>query len=190
MREIFQNIPNLNIFKVLLRLKDKQLEDLLLIFKEVEDNNLPHQYHEVETALRWNILEKQAELLQLIQRYTAVHKERCRVEQELINKYDNFEEKLLEKMSFLNQIYDTTKRENLIREFIVQYTKQNALKNCVTYLQKETETIKRNSEVLNDQLEDHEVCLRNIRSIFPIIFYINNGELFFAYFFIVIAGLT
>lgn len=155
MRKTFMNIPNVNLLKVINNVYSTELDKFLRLVANSEHNGLDENLH-------WTILRKQAELINLIQKYVIVHKKRLAIQYNFERKYDAFQEQLQENLNFINHpLQDVPKHEDLIPDYVLSYMKQNALKHSVDYLKKELNSVKIDSESLAVYLSDHEVSFIN-----------------------------
>lgn len=155
MRKIFRNIPNVNILKVINNVYNNLLDKFTCLVANSEHGGLDENLH-------WKILQKQAELINLIQKYAIVHKKRLAIQYDFERKYDAFQELMQENLNVMNQsFHDIHKYEDLIQNYVLNYMKEKALKNSVDYLKKELNSVKIGSESLALYLSDHEVSFIN-----------------------------
>lgn len=151
-RETIRNIPNVNLLNVINDLNGNQLEKLeeLLEKSEATDDNT------TDKNLQWRILEKQAELIQIMKKYATAYKKRLALEHDFPKRYDAFLEQLRETIINHQSNQDAAKQE-LIEEYVWNRMKQNGFAHCIDYLKRESNSLKMNSEILTDYLSDHEV---------------------------------
>lgn len=152
MRDIFRNVSNFNLFNAIISLNEKQLED----FIKQSGTDDSQQQDEIDEALQWHILQKQAGVFHVTGKYAAACKERLASEQEYVRKYDEFEDKLMENFIKPRNL-GTSERETLMRDYLLQYTKYHALKSGMNYLQEEAEWVRKNCEASTEYLSNHEV---------------------------------
>ncbi|XP_013097699.2 augmin complex subunit dgt5 [Stomoxys calcitrans] len=167
-RQIFSNIPNFLIFNTILRLKEEQLQHIMSLNKTTTNDSHLAAHGSVEPLSNFEIhfMKTQANLLGIIGKYLAACQERKNLELEFPKTYEDFEDKLLEKVKIFNADLDTEQSEEIMRNYVVEYNFLNFIKGENEYLVQQIEALKAEIESSQKYLENHEVLLGSIKNVY------------------------
>ncbi|XP_075165668.1 dim gamma-tubulin 5 [Haematobia irritans] len=167
MRQIFTNIPNFLIFNTILRLKEEQLQHIMSLNRTINnESNIATNSREPLTNFEMNFMKTKASFLSIVGKYLVARQEHDNMKLDFPNTYDDFEEKLLEKVKIFNSDMETEQSEEIMRNYVWEYNCFNFKKGENEYLTQQIEALKVDIEHSQKYLENHEVLLGSIKQVY------------------------
>ncbi|XP_061394199.1 augmin complex subunit dgt5 [Musca vetustissima] len=167
MRQIFANIPNFLIFNTINRLKEEQLHNIMSLNKTINnDSHLTGNSRDPLTNFEINFMKAKSSFLGIVGRYLTACQERKNLEMEFPKTYEDFEDKLLEKVKIFSTDLDSEHSEEIMRNYVVEYNFLNFTKGENEYLTQQIDLLKAELETAQKYLENHEVLLGSIKQVY------------------------
>lgn len=158
MRRIFSNIPNFLIFNTITRLKEEQLQHIMSLNKTINnDSHAANNSREPLSNFEINFMKTKSSFLGIVGKYLTASQERKNLELDFSKTYEDFEDKLLEKVNIFNADIDSEHSEDIMRNYVVEYNFLNFTKGENEFLTQQIEILKADIENSQKYLENHEV---------------------------------
>lgn len=160
-RKIFTNIPVFLIFNAIMRFKEDQLQYIMSLNKtatnESHTTSATTNNRESLTNFELNLMKTKSNFLSLVGKYLSACQERKRLEEQYIKAFNEFEDKLLEKVKIFNADTDSEQNEAIMRNYVIQYYSLNFTKGENEYITQQIEMLKAEIDNSKKHLENHEV---------------------------------
>ena len=161
MRQIFSNIPNFLIFNTVMRLKEDQLQHVMSLNKTniTNDSHMTNSINSREplTNFEINLMKTKSYFLSLVGKYLSACQERKRLEERYVQAFNEFEDKLLDKVKIFNADTETEQNEAIMRNYVMEYYSLHFNKGENEFIAQQIEMIKAEIENTTKHLENHEV---------------------------------
>lgn len=159
MRRIFSNIPNFLIFNTITRLKEEQLQHIMSLNKTInnDSHHATNNSREPLSNFEINFMKTKSSFLGIVGKYLTASQERKNLELDFSKTYEDFEDKLLEKVNIFNADIDSEHSEDIMRNYVVEYNFLNFTKGENEFLTQQIEILKADIENSQKYLENHEV---------------------------------
>lgn len=163
MRETFSNIPNFLIFNTILRLKEEQLQHVMSLNKTntTNDSHMTTSTNSREplTNFEINLMKTKSNFLSLVGKYLSACQERKRLEEQYVQAFNEFEDKLFEKVKIFNADTDSEQNGAIMRNYVIEYYSLHYTKGENEFIAQQIELIKAEIENSTKHLENHEVMI-------------------------------
>ncbi|XP_037951520.1 augmin complex subunit dgt5-like [Teleopsis dalmanni] len=164
------DIPNASIFKAVMYLKDKQLQNIKAMNKHISNKCLgflysPSTKKESFSSYKIKLAKAKASLLGVVSKYIKARKERTQLEEYFVKIYIEFVDKLQHKLN-LNTSKSDEVVEDIMSNYLLQLTSINFSNSENEYLEKQIEHLRTDIENTNMQIQNHEVLLGFIRKVY------------------------
>ncbi|TMW39516.1 hypothetical protein DOY81_015404, partial [Sarcophaga bullata] len=170
MRQIFSNIPNFLIFNTIMRLKEDQLQHVMSLNKTniTNDSHMTTSTHSREplTNFEINLMKTKSYFLSLVGKYLSACQERKRLEEQYVQAFNEFEDKLLDKVKIFNADTDTEQNEAIMRNYVMEYYSLHFNKGENEFIAQQIEMIKAEIENTTKHLENHEVLIGSLKQVY------------------------
>ncbi|XP_034479494.1 augmin complex subunit dgt5 [Drosophila innubila] len=167
MRQIFVNTPNVMIFNAIMKIKDEQLQHMMMMNKS--SLNVDRSNSVELSKFDVKLLKTQADLMGIVANYMCAQNEVKQLEESYVRIYGTFVDELQKKVNNFNGINseeDEEKSEEIISDFILQYNMRNFYKARNEFFEEQIEKLHLEMETGAKQLENHEMLLASIKQMY------------------------
>ncbi|XP_022224635.2 augmin complex subunit dgt5 [Drosophila obscura] len=164
MRSIFAKTPNASLFNVIMKIKEEQLQHITQL-STANKGNTP-KAKPLLTNYEAKLLQTKAEMLGLAANYLSADKELLKLEARFCQEYTPFVDELQKKVNSFNPSADVDSTEELISDFLVQFTMRTFNMARNEYLGEQIEQLRLELKAGSKQLEDHDLLLGSVKQVY------------------------
>lgn len=159
-RKLFSNIPNSLIFNSILKIKEQQLQNIMLL------NNTPRiPSKEQLSAFNLKLLKAKASLLGMAANYMSARQESYTLNERFSVAYTQFVEAVQCKVNLFSIEADED-IDDIISNYVVQYNTRVFNKSQNDYILGQIDLCKAQIDCSAKQLEDHEILLNTLQQVY------------------------